>query len=60
MGDYGKVYRKKDMIDKERMREWSENKYQVEENKEEKDPLFDYMSGQDGPLLRNEILLVKS
>ena len=48
-------------MDKERISEWTDNRYQVEEiKKREKDQLFYYLSGQDEPLLRNEILLVKS
>ena len=60
VGDYVRVYRKKDKMDKERISEWTDNRYQVEEIKKEKDQLFYYLSGQDEPLLRNEILFVTS
>ncbi len=52
--------RKKDKLDKERISVWSKNKYEVEDIKEEKDQEFYYLGGYDKPLLRHEILLVKS
>ena len=61
VGDLVKVFRKKkDKLDKERISVWSKPKYEVEEIKEEKDQTFYYLSGHEEPLLRHEILLVKS
>ena len=52
--------RKKDKLDKERISVWSKPKYEVEEIKEEKDQTFYYLSCHEEPLLRHEILLVKT
>ena len=60
VGDYVKVYKKKDKLDKERISVWSKSKYEVEEIKEEKDQTFYYLSGHEEPLLRHENLLAKS
>ena len=52
--------RKKDKLDKERISVWSKPKYEVGEIKEEKDKTFYYLSGHEEPLLRHELLLIKS
>ena len=60
IGDYVKGYKKKGLMDKERISVWSKPKYEVEKIEEKQDQDFYYLSGQDKPLLRNEILLVRS
>ena len=60
VGDYVRVYTKKKLMDKERISVWSKPKYEVEKIEEKQGQDFYYLSGYDNPLLRHEILLVKS
>ena len=60
VGDRVKIYKKKEKMDKERISVWSEATYEVEEIKHEKDQDFYYLSGHDRPMLRHELLKVRS
>ena len=60
VGDRVKVCNKKDKLDKERISVWSPNTYEVEDIKHEKDQEFYYLSGYNKPVLRHEILKVRT
>ena len=60
VGDRVKVYNKKDKLDKERISVWSPTTYEVEDIKHEKDQEFYYLSGYNKPVLRHEILKVRT
>ena len=60
VGDRVKIYKKKDKLDKERIGVWSQLTYEVEEIKQEKGQEFYYLSGHDRPMLRHEILKVRT
>ena len=47
-------------MDKDRSSVWSEATYEVEEIKHEKDQDSYYLSGHDRPMLRHELLKVRS
>ncbi len=59
VGDRVKIYKKKDKLDKERISVWSQQTYEVEEIKDEKDQEFYYLSGHSRPMLRHELLKVR-
>ena len=60
VGDRVKVYKKKDKLDKERISVWSPQTYEVEDIKQEKDQEFYYLDGFARPVLRHELLKVRS
>ena len=60
VGDRVKIYKKKDKLDKERIGVWSQLTYEVEEIQQEKGQEFYYLSGHDRPMLRHEILKVRT
>ena len=58
VGDFVKVYRKKDKLDKERLSLWSKDKFKVIEIVESLGQEFYKLEGRPKMLQRSEILLV--
>ena len=58
VGDYVKIYHKKDNLDKERIPVWSKEKFKVESINESMSQDFYKLEGRPRPLMRFEILLV--
>ena len=58
VGDYVKVYNKKDKYDKERIPVWSRDKFKVESINDSMGQNFYKVEGRPRPLMRFEILLV--
>ena len=59
VGDSVLVHRKKDKLDKERVSNWSDNKYKVIAIEESMGQKFYKVEGRDKVLMRSEILLVE-
>ena len=59
VGDKVKLYKKKDKLDKERISVWSQQVYEVEDIKHEKDQEFYYLKDHNKPVLRHELLKVR-
>ena len=60
VGDRVKIYKKKKTFEKERISVWTELSYEVEDIKDEKGQEFYFLSGHDKPLLRHELLKVRT
>ena len=60
VGDKVKLYHKKDKLDKERISVWSKTVYEVREIKHEKDQEMFYLTNYPKPVLRHELLKVRS
>lgn len=60
VGDKVKVYTKKDKLDKERISVWSKDSFEVTGVETSHGQKYYKVAGRDRPLLRHEILLVKS
>ena len=58
VGDYVKIYNKKDKLDKERIPVWSKEKFKVESINESMGQDFYKLEGRARELMRSEILLV--
>ena len=58
VGDYVRIYKKKDKLDIERVSNWSNDKYKVVEIQESIGQKFYKVEGRDKLLMRAEILLV--
>ena len=58
IGDYVRVFKKKDKLDKERLSNWSADKYKVVDIHESMDQQFYKLEGKPKALMRSEILLV--
>ena len=58
VGDYVKVYRKKDKLDKERLSLWSKDKFKVMDITESMGQGFYKLEGRPQLVQRSEILLV--
>ena len=58
VGDHVKIYKKKDKLDKERVSNWSKEKYAVEAIDESMGQKFYKLNGKPKMLMRSEILLV--
>ena len=58
IGDYVRVFQKKDKLDKERISNWSADKYKVTDIQESMDQKFYKLEGRDKVVMRSEILLV--
>jgi hypothetical protein len=58
VGDYVKIYKKKDKLDKERVSNWTNESYRVEAIHESMGQPFYKLEGQVKDLMRSEILLV--
>ena len=59
VGDSVLVHRKKDKLDKERVSNWSDNKFTVTAIEESMGQKFYKVNGRDKLLLRSEIFLVE-
>ena len=60
VGDEVKLYHKKDKLDKERISVWSQTVYAVREIKHEKGQEMFYLANYPKPVLRHELLKVRS
>jgi hypothetical protein len=58
VGDYVKIYNKKDKLDKERIAVWSKANFKVESINESMSQDFYKLEGRPRELMRSEILLV--
>ena len=58
VGDSVRVHRKKDKLDKERVSNWSNDKYKVEAIQESMGQKFYKLEGRDKALMRSELLLI--
>jgi hypothetical protein len=58
IGDYVRVFQKKDKLDKERISNWSADKYKVVDIHESMDQKFYKLEGRAKAVMRSEILLV--
>ena len=58
IGDYVRVFKKKDKLDKERISNWSANKYKVVDIHESMDQKFYKLEGRDKDVMRSEIMLI--
>eukprot|EP00971_Amphidinium_carterae_P348503 6490527-Amphidinium_carterae.1 len=58
VGDYVRVFKKKDKLDKERVSNWSADKFEVVEISESMNQTFYKVKGKDKFLMRSEVLLV--
>ena len=60
VGDKVKLYHKKDKLDKERISVWGDTVYEVKEIKHEKGQEMFYLTNYSKPVLRHELLKVRS
>ena len=60
VGDRVHIYKKKDKLDKERISVWTKPSYEIEKITESMGQKFYHLGGYDKPLLRHELLKVKS
>ena len=60
VGDKVKLYHKKDKLDKERISVWSTTVYEIKDIKHEKDQEMYYLTNHPKPVLRHELLKVRS
>ena len=58
VGSSVRIFKKKDTLDKERISNWTDNKYKVVEIEESMGQKFYKVEGRDKALMRSEILLV--
>ena len=58
IGDTVRIFKKKDKLDKERVSNWSAEKYKVIDIQESMDQKFYKLEGRDKAVMRNEILLI--
>ena len=58
IGSLVRIFKKKDKLDKERISNWTDNKYKVVEIEESMGQKFYKVEGRDKALMRSEILLV--
>ena len=58
VGDFVRIYHKKDKLDKERVSNWSNAKYKVEAIQESMGQKFYKLEGQAKALMRSELLLI--
>ena len=55
-----RIYKKKKVFEKERIPVWTELSYEVEDIKDERGQEFYYLNGYHRPLLRHELLKVRT
>ena len=60
VGDKVKLYQKKDKLDKERISVWNKTVYEVKDIKHEKDQEMYYLTNYPKPVLRHELLKVRT
>ena len=60
VGDRVKIYKKKKVFEKERIPVWTELSYEVEDIKDERGQESYYLNGYHRPLLRHELLKVRT